>query len=386
MTGTSMTIAELDCLQSPVMIRDRAHQLFELGLADELQHFQVHFDRLDRVVDYVIDLSLQQYDTVSAIPFHSRWRHFPTDRIYALFADLNPIDRAKAKFELVIPSVLLDAGAGADWSYTDATGKIWYRSEGLAIASLDLFVAGTFSRSRCPQTDAIGLQQLSLAQLQQALQVRDDNPLLGLVGRWQLLQKLGQQGTCHRLGDLVDLILAERGDRIAADRLFHYVLDQMGHLWQAPGDVGLYGDVGFHRAIGWMPFHKLAQWLTYSLMEPLQELGMTIDHLDRLTGLAEYRNGGLCLDLGLLQLKHPEVAQSVHPITAELIVEWRGLTIAALDHIADRMREKLACTAAELPLVKILQGGTWSAGRAIAQTLRPQATPPLQILSDGSFF
>jgi Protein of unknown function (DUF1688) len=379
MKGEHRQNQDLELLQMPATIRDRAHQLFNLGLAGDLPYFRVNFDRLDAVADYVIAITRQRYPDFQ-IPFHSRWRHFPTDRIDALLADLAPIDRAKAKLDLVIPSVLLDAGAGADWHYTDAAGQIWQRSEGLAIASLDLFASGSFSQFGTQTTDAVGLQNLSLERLQQGFQISDRNPLIGLAGRWQLLQKLGQQWPSVRLGDWIDRLQAEDRDRVSADRLFRLVLAEIGPIWSAPGDVGQ------HRAIGHLPFHKLAQWLTYSLLEPLQELGMTIEDLPALTGLAEYRNGGLCIDLELLQLHDPAQAQVIHPITAEIIVEWRGLTIAALDHIADRLREKLGCTATELPLVKILQGGTWSAGRAIAQTLRPQATPPLQIFSDGTFF
>jgi len=41
-----------------------------------------------------------------------------------------------------------------------------------------------------------------------------------------------------------------------------------------------------------VPFHKLTQWLTYSLLEPLETAGLTVVNLDELTALPEYRNGG----------------------------------------------------------------------------------------------
>jgi hypothetical protein len=41
-----------------------------------------------------------------------------------------------------------------------------------------------------------------------------------------------------------------------------------------------------------VPFHKLSQWLTYSLIEPLNKvLGVTFANVEVLTGLPEYRNG-----------------------------------------------------------------------------------------------
>ena len=56
---------------------------------------------------------------------------------------------------------------------------------------------------------------------------------------------------------------------------------------------------------GWMPFHKLSQWLTYSLLEPFGWAGVAVTDLDELTGLPEYRNGGLLLDTGVLRLRDP---------------------------------------------------------------------------------
>ena len=42
-------------------------------------------------------------------------------------------------------SVLLDAGAGTKWSYEERnTGMKLGRSEGLAVASLDMFLSGGF--------------------------------------------------------------------------------------------------------------------------------------------------------------------------------------------------------------------------------------------------
>jgi hypothetical protein len=46
---------------------------------------------------------------------------------------------------LFLVSVLLDAGAGNAWAYTENGGEKFGRSEGLAIASLDMFLAGFFS-------------------------------------------------------------------------------------------------------------------------------------------------------------------------------------------------------------------------------------------------
>ena len=40
----------------------------------------------------------------------------------------------------------------------------------------------------------------------------------------------------------------------------------------------------------------------------------------------------------------------------------------------------------DLPLASILEGGTWAAGRAIAFARRPDGSPPLKVISDGTVF
>jgi hypothetical protein len=69
-----------------------------------------------------------------------------------------------------------------------------------------------------------------------------------------------------------------------------------------------------------------------------------------------------------------------------LVVEWRALTVALLDRLAERVRAKLGRTPESLPLAGILEGGTWAAGRAIAFSRRPDGSPPLKVISDGTVF
>ena len=108
--------------------------------------------------------------------------------------------------------------------------------------------------------------------------------------------------------------------------------------------------------------------------------------LDALTALAEYRNGGLLIDAGVLVPKHAAVLGEPHAGDSEVVVEWRALTVALIDRLADLVRDKLELSPAQLPLAKVLQGGTWSAGRALARQLRADGGPPLRVLSDGTLF
>jgi hypothetical protein len=132
--------------------------------------------------------------------------------------------------------------------------------------------------------------------------------------------------------------------------------------------------------------HKLSQWLAYSLIEPLQQAGLTVTDIDGLTGLAEYRNGGLFIDTGVLTLRDPADAARAHDVASALVVEWRALTVALLDRLAAEMRRRLGMDQTSLPLAKVLQGGTWSAGRSIARQLRADGAPPINVIGDGTVF
>jgi hypothetical protein len=67
-----------------------------------------------------------------------------------------------------------------------------------------------------------------------------------------------------------------------------------------------------------MPFHKLSQWLTYSLLEPFEWAGVPVHGLDALTGLPEYRNGGLLLDAACCSPKTPPGS----PMPGSLATSW----------------------------------------------------------------
>ncbi|MGB3310016.1 MAG: URC4/urg3 family protein [Nodosilinea sp.] len=412
--GTHPTAeAAIAYLQSPQAIRDRSRVLFALAEADQLQHFRYHPEALPAAADYVLDVMRQQYPD-GDVPFHSRWRHFEVegrsrlDFMQPALSALDPLEQARLKLDLAITSVLLDAGAGSQWQYVEPGTELEFaRSEGLAIASFHAFTSGLFSSqpSQPWQADAIGLTALTANHLAQAFQVDDNNPLLGLEGRVALLQKLGhalhQQSAffgaeCPRPGHLVDYWLTQATDNaLSATTILQTILQGLGPIW--PGRVELasvnLGDVWLHPQLpdtgpgsNLVPFHKLSQWLTYSLLEPLQDLGLTITDLDQLTGLAEYRNGGLFIDCGMLSLKDPAALEMAHAPGSPLIVEWRALTLCLLDDLAAQIRQTLELDADSLPLVKILQGGTWTAGRQIAAEKRPGGGPPIQLASDGTVF
>jgi len=400
-------------LRQPQAIRDRCQQLFDLGTAGQLAHFACDLSQLDTVAQYVVETTQQLYPDFD-VPFHSRWRHFDaggTPRIAQLdqaLAHLSVQEAARSRLDLAMVSVLLDAGAGAQWRYHDrAADQVLGRSEGLAIASLHAFQQGVFSSQpeQPYQVDAAGLIALTEQDLAQVFQVSDENPLVGLAGRLTLLHQLGHTlaakpqrfgADCPRPGHLLDYWQTHVGTTLEADHLLVTVLTSLSDIW--PGRVAIahtnLGDVWPHPALPTtspgshlVPFHKLSQWLTYSLVEPLQSAGLTITNLNALTGLAEYRNGGLCIDLGLLVPKHDAVTRDAHLPSSPVVVEWRALTVVLLDLIGDRVRHLLHKTPKELPLIRVLEGGTWAAGRRIAKHRRPNSgAPPITIQSDGTVF
>jgi hypothetical protein len=404
-------------LRDPGEIRQRCREILARADAGELTHFRLQRERLDATADFVLATIQEQYPDLD-VPFHSRWRHFQIggiDRWASLAATLIHDDResiARTRIDLAVTSVLLDAGAGDDWCYTESasdsrTGTRYARSEGLAVASFHMFAAGAFSShpDKPLQADAEGLAALDQKSLERAFQIRTDNPLVGAAGRTALLQALGRALSENtelfgheqpRVGNLYDYLAARAvRKQLPATAIFAAVLSGLAPIWPDRTQLGgeNLGDVWHHSAIqrddpsnGLVPFHKLSQWLSYSLVEPLEGAGIQVTELESLTGLAEYRNGGLFVDLGVLTLKQPADSRQAHPVGSELVVEWRALTLALLDELAVLIRTRLGVDAQHLPLVKILEGGTWAAGRRAARERRAGGGPPIAVNSDGTVF
>jgi hypothetical protein len=401
-------------LLTAAAVRERANLLLEHGLAGRLTHFTVDLDRLDEAADEVVKTVRQNYPDLD-IPFHARWRHFAAsgfERWGTLMQGVPWEDEgamARAAFDLAIVSVLLDAGAGSRWRYEEGrTGETYARSEGLAVASFDMFIGGVFSSEPADpyRVDAAALMALKVEELAAGFQVSADNPLVGLEGRTALLNRLGRvvatapdifgQVDEPRPGGLYDVIAATAANgTIQATAVLEALLASLGPIW--PGRITLggldLGDTWRHPLAtaddatnGLVPFHKLSQWLSYSLIEPLEWAGYTVADVDGLTGLPEYRNGGLFLDSGVIALKDPVDADQAHTVDSALVVEWRALTVALLDRIAGPIRSKLGLSAEDFPLAKVLEGGTWATGRRLATERRPDGSPPLQVVSDGTVF
>ncbi|HJV61967.1 MAG TPA: URC4/urg3 family protein [Albitalea sp.] len=414
-------------LRRPATIRERCAAIAAAATAGGSPHFEIDLRRLPEIAQRVARVTRERYPAL-AIPLHSRWRHFEAggiDRkaeLDARLASRSSTAVARAQIDLALISVLLDAGAGAGWSYHEReSGLRLQRSEGLAVASLRAFMAGRFSSDAgdpC-RVDAVALLRMNAATLADIFQVSAANPLVGLDGRAALLRRLGEALRAQpqtftasgQPGHLFDALThhahaprmnhhrpvpgATRHHHLTAARLLGALLDAFSGIWPsgrslggiALGDVWPHPHAGGHGAsAGWVPLHKLSQWLAYSLIEPFDWAGVEVTELDALTALAEYRNGGLLIDGGVIVPRDAGFAARRFTPADEWIVEWRALTVALVDALVPLVREALGASADELPLARLLEGGTWAAGREIAAERREGGAPPVSVASDGTLF
>ncbi|MBS0434905.1 MAG: URC4/urg3 family protein [Proteobacteria bacterium] len=422
--GLSELDAAVRTLRDPATIRARCAAITAFVDAGRSAHFRLDRSKLDAVAERIAALTRSRFPELK-IPYHGRWRHFEAggvDRKAELDAKLagrTQVAIARARIDLTLVSVLLDAGAGPDWRFHEAeSGQALARSEGLGVASFRAFLAGRFSSDAgdpC-RVDAAALLRLDAAALADIFQVRESNPLVGLEGRAALMRRLGealraQPQTFTAIGQpghLFDVLThhphaprlhhhhpqpAPLHHHVQAARILAALLDAFSAIWpsgQLFHDVPV-GDVWPHPAAGgegasagWVPFHKLSQWLAYSLLEPFEWAGVKVEGLDALTGLPEYRNGGLLLDAGVIVPRDAAFAARPRLPSEPWVIEWRALTVALLDELAPMVRARLA--APELPLACMLEGGSWAAGRQIAAERRPGGAPPVAIESDGTVF
>lgn len=320
-------------------------------------------------------------------------------------SSVDATERTRRLIDLFLVSVLLDAGAGTQWSYkSKESGKSYSRSEGLAVASLEMFKAGTFSSdpSQPHQVDALALQRLTSEILAKGMQVSEANPMSGLEGRSNLLIRLGSAlktskamfSKDARPGNMIDYLISHPETVAAAvpivplPVLWSVLMDGLSSIWPATRTTidGLsLGDAWpcstMPAAGTWqnvLPFHKLTQWLCYSIMVPMTRLmNVHFAGAELMTGLPEYRNGGLLVDTGLLTLKEKDVIRGlkiyhrtmphssveVVPMfepSDDVIVEWRAVTVGFLDELLAAVNLGLGLEGSDqLSLAQMLEAGTW---------------------------
>ena len=131
-------------------------------------------------------------------------------------------------------------------------------------------------------------------------------------------------------------------------------------------------------------------------MVPFQRvLGLQWTNTESLTALAEYRNGGLFVDLGVLSLKRETLDRGLEASGRDLplfeagddvIAEWRAMTLVLIDDLYGKVLSRMG-SGVHLTMAQMLEAGTWKSGREIAAQRRPQTkSSPILIKSDGTVF
>ena len=295
-----------------------------------------------------------------------------------------------------------------------------------------MFTAGLFSSSESEpcQVDANGLKKLNVETLGKALQVSESNPMLGLEGRAGLLVRLGDAlgnqkyfGGDARPGNMlgkdrramqcarkgltgVDYLMNHKTTQMSSvpiimlPTMWSLFMDGLAPIWpesRTQIDGVSVGDAwpcssmpSSPPAELWetiVPFHKLTQWLAYSLMGPMTKLmKIRFSGEDLLTGLPEYRNGGLLIDTGLLTLKPADAKRGLEAFNAnamksgqpkievvplftaddDVIVEWRAVTVGFLDELLLEVNRMLGMGMGDgLSLAQMLEAGTWKVRFAV---------------------
>ncbi|KAL8628028.1 hypothetical protein Q9189_006279 [Teloschistes chrysophthalmus] len=315
-------------LRSIYAVRERSKYVHDKAKRNQLVHFDVDSSKFEETAAYVVSIIKRDFaPKYHTIPPHGRWQHFEVGgraRIDQLLtswpSSVDAQERTRRLLDLFLVSVLLDAGAGTQWSYkSKESGKTYRRSEGLAVASLEMFKAGYFSGDPTEpyQVNAAGLTRLSPGQLAIGLQVTDANPIAGLEGRVGLLARLAE---------------ALEGSEYFGSS-------------SRPGNL----------------------------------LGVEL-----LTGLPEYRNGGLLIDTGLVTLKAADTKRGIDAYKHnamvkgqpcmevvptfgaedDVVVEWRALTIGFLDDLLVEVNRMLKLEGSKkLSLAQMLEAGSWKVSR-----------------------
>ncbi|ORX52807.1 DUF1688-domain-containing protein [Hesseltinella vesiculosa] len=420
-----------DSLRDPtglITLREQCLKIQQLANKNQLRHFDVDSTKFQDMVD------LRDYQGMpDQMPMYGQWYRFgchgQIKTLLQSWQGVSPLAQTQRLVDLFVVASALDVESVSrqrSWHYKDPkTSRAIGGSQGIAMATLDLFKAGAFS---CDPQDPFRVDGEKLktpgqpTHFRVSLQPKSASHLPGLEDRLSLLQHIGHvlqsqpcfrgdQGTSFRPGHFIDYLLdhhatihTKKGPLIPLETLWPGAM-QLGELWARPeGDIQDCPSLLLDSATSMeakIPFHKYTQWLIYSISEPMEKLlGATIEGKDLLTPVPDHWQGGLLLDTGFLTLKPEEtkrgldqfsknakrlgqVQMEVAPMFEKddpVVIEWRALTVAYMDIIADQVRQALRQTRTSLPLSKFMEAGSYSVGKDLAEISRPLTqVPPIMI-------
>ena len=352
------------------------------------------------------------------MPLHSRWRHFEFQGIdrWALASRWRcrggDDRRASAAAALISPSSAfcsMPAPGRSGGITMHAAGRPLAGPKASRLQASTMFRTACFRRIRAIPCAPMPTPAESAAdKFGLGLQITDANPMVGIDGRIALLRRLGRtvqrksgyfrRGTIHRAqaGFSTSSPMRRRAGTIPATSILTKLLTHLGPIWPSRltlGGVAL-GDCWRHPLVttsdatnGLVPLHKLSQWLAYSLIEPLQWAGIDGDgyrwsyrpcRVSQWRAFHRHRRAGL---------RDPMQAMREHDV---VIDPGRGMARRSRSRCSicspQTSARQLGCERESFPLAKVLQGGTWAAGRKLAEKLRPDGAPPIRVVSDGSVF
>ncbi|XBW37223.1 hypothetical protein QEN19_002806 [Hanseniaspora menglaensis] len=435
----------VEYLRSISSVRETTSKIFDyIKSTGKGKYYSLDLEKIPAVVEFLADKIITPtyptHEDLATIPPHGRWQHLDCmnvsrmEKIISVWRKTgdDEIEICKKIIDLFVFSVLIDAGAGNTWKYHEkATGLKIGRSEGLAVASYYMFLNGKLSNNPASDPYKVHGEKLKSWTLEKDFkpnfQITKENEMSGLEGRLKLVVSLGGAlvsnkqifGDDARPGNIIDYLYKQKlseydNPTIELEQVWSALMTGLITIWPKSRmvvDGEPMGDCWFLDTIPTDPklvvtFHKLTQWLCYSLLVPLQNYGynFTILNTELQTGLPEYRNGGLFYDFGVIQLL-PDVLEKGLKLTREIkssdelpiyeiptfephdgaIVEWRCLTIGLLDYILPLTNKKLGYN---LQLAQLIEAGSWKGGRVIAMEKRPKINggPPIDLLSDGTVF
>ena len=359
-----------------------------------------------------------------AIPSHSRWRHFDAGGVDRL-AELEraarrrstPTERARARIDLVVDQRAARRRRRAALALRRAGHRRDVRAlRGPGGGELPrCSCAGAFSADPATplRVDADGAGARRRGRLGAASsRCRATIRWSGSTGRAALLRRLGARAAargpslrCRRRapGRTCSTLLrararARRGVAARATSCARCSIGLRPDLAgpTAAATASTLGDVWPHPARrrrrarrGLVPFHKLSQWLAYSLLEPLERAGVRGDRTSTRSPAWPSTATAACCSTPACSCRAPRRRRcaSVHRSGDELVVEWRALTVALLD----RARRRACARALGAPRASCRwRASSKAAPGPPAASSRPSAARRrrrrIRVASDGTVF
>ena len=272
------------------------------------------------------------------------------------------------------------------------------RSEGIAIAIYDMFVSGFFSSSikNKYQVNSSILTYLRFRIFSEKFQNTINNSIIGIKNRHSLLINLGKTLKKNKLSRPSDFFDKYNiNDTISVKELWNFIVNDFKDIWNIynKDDKETIGDIWTHPYLKipciekseLMPFHKISQWIIYSLIDVIKNYGnYKITDTMILSALPEYRNAGLLLEYQVITPKNRLAFSKIYTIKDTFVVELRGLTIAILEYLLNDINSERSIEE-KYSMSEFLENGSWSLGREIAYK-KNNGDLPINLILEGNYF